>query len=47
MEENKCKFCKDCEFFEHDGFPYCLMQDLYTEVSPDDEACGSFLSKDS
>lgn len=47
MDESEGRICKHCEFFECDGFPYCLMQDLYTEVSPDDEACGSFLSKDS
>lgn len=25
--------------FEHDGFSYCLAQDLYTEVEADDEIC--------
>jgi len=32
--------------FEHDGFPYCLAQDLYTEVKADDEICDEFISKD-
>lgn len=45
MEKSEGRICKDCEFFEHDGFSYCLMKDLYTEVGPDDEACDSFIEK--
>lgn len=37
--------CKDCVMFEYDGFPYCLVQDLYTEVGAEDEICEEFLFK--
>ncbi len=45
MEESKGRICKHCEFLEHEGFTFCLMQDLYTEVGPYDEACDSFIEK--
>lgn len=35
--------CKDCVMYEDDGFPYCLAQDLYTEVGADDEICEEFV----
>ena len=45
MDESEGRICKHCEFLEHDGFPYCIMQDLYTEVGPYYEACDSFIEK--
>lgn len=39
------RICKHCEFLHDDGFPYCIMQDLYTEVGPYEEACSLFLEK--
>jgi hypothetical protein len=35
--------CGDCVFLEkEDGFPYCLLMDLYTERAIDDDACQYF-----
>lgn len=42
-EENKCKNCVFIE--EEDGFYYCLMKDLYTQVKPEEEACYSFVER--
>ena len=31
--------------FEYDGFPYCLVKDMYTVVKPQDMACREFVTK--
>lgn len=38
--------CKDCALMETDGFSYCLGKDLYTEVTPGNEACSDFIDKE-
>jgi len=45
MAKTKKFHCKDCVMFEYDGFPYCLEQDLYTEVKADDEICDNFITR--
>lgn len=38
--------CGDCIFLEKDdGFSYCATLPLYTERSPEDEACEYFVDR--
>jgi hypothetical protein len=43
-EDSNGKKCGNCAWLEKDdGFPYCLLMDLYTERDLDDEACEDFV----
>lgn len=37
--------CKDCVLFNDEDFkfPYCMGKNLYTDVNPDDDACGDII----
>lgn len=37
--------CKDCVLFNDEDyeFPYCMGENLYTYVNPDDDACGDII----
>ena len=39
------KTCSNCQFILYDdegGNPYCAIQDLYTDVNPQDRACDAW-----
>lgn len=44
MNKKKTKHhCGECAYFECDGFPYCVLKDMYTEVKESDKACRDFV----
>lgn len=44
------KTCGNCQFILYDdegGTPYCAIQDLYTDVDPQDNACNAWTANGS